>query len=198
MLIPCVLHFAFLRRRVRPVSILLPGIALLALTVVWANLVSESGGVPATGTTSHALLAAMALFATALMPLLLESSISAAERDRPALAAGAVWLATHLLVVVFAGALHGLRVSDAACPAPLALMADDGGTDAAGGLIVAEAALTVARGRTLDRIKWLCVVSIGLASIAAVSSLLISTKCGPCIALEKARPPSLQPASRML
>lgn len=182
MLIPCLLHFAFLRRRVRPVSILLPGIALLALAVVWANLISESGGMVATGTTPTALLAAMALLATVLMPMLLESSVSAAQRDRPALAAGAVWLATHLLVVAFAAALQLMRVSDAGCPAPPALVPGVDGMDAEGGVMVTQGAVMSARARTLDRIKWLCVVSIGLTSIAAVSSLLIATKCAPWLA----------------
>jgi hypothetical protein len=108
------------------------------------------------------LLAAMGVVTVALMPMLLESSISAAQRDRPALAAGAMWLATHVLVVLFAVIASSMR--------------EHGAMDCRGETDALRQEASEQRERSLDRIKWICVVSIGAGFAASVSALLLSSR----------------------
>jgi fructose-specific phosphotransferase system IIC component len=135
---------------------------VFALAVLWANLVPRV--VPPSDPGLSMLLAAIGCVTVAIMPMLLESSISAAQRDRPALASGALWLATHSLVVLFAIIVWNLH--------------KPGRRGDREGL---------SQEKCLDRIKWICVVSIGAGFAASVSSLLLSSRfasaipaCGRC------------------
>jgi hypothetical protein len=165
--VPAVLHCIFRKRQLRPACNLIPGLLVCALIVVWANLIPRV--FPAWDPGFSMLLAAMAIVTAVLMPMLLESSVSAAQRYRPALAAGAVWLVTHALVVLFA--------IIASC------MREHGAMDCSGTTEALRQEASDRRERSLDRIKWICVISIGAGFVASVSALLLSSRSASFVEL---------------
>lgn len=154
-LLPALLHTVYRLRAVRHLDVIGLQLALLGIMIVCANFIV--GGVTARDTGTHAMLATTAVLAAALMALLLERSIGAAQRNRPAVAAGTVWLATHSLTVLYSGMSEGMR-----CPS------EEGGLGKGHRSGVC----------TFDRVKWLAVCSFAAAFVAAVLSLLLSSRCG--------------------